>query len=292
MADVNLPQAPYNPTTGPNDAAMLALAQQVEASNAAGIAAGKAAAAGASAASAPAPVAAAPMQPAQNVGTPAQAPTNGLEIKPVEAAPKPPILGKFQTQADLEKAYTELETKLGGGKPAEAPKAITDTELTEYSSEFANSGALSEASYAKLEARGLNKTVVNAYIAGQKAATEQALQSVYQTVGGAESYKAASEWAAGALPPAELDAYNKTMRSGDMGAIQSAVAGLHARYTVAGGKAPNAPQQRVYGSQAPANNGVQAFTSADEVALAMAHPAYKSNPAYRELVARRMAATK
>ncbi len=289
MADVTLPQAPYNPAVGPNDAAMLALAKQVEASNEAGIAAGKAAAAGAAAAGAP--VTAAPMQPAQNVGTPTQVPTNGLEIKPAEAAPKPPILGKFQTQADLEKAYTELESKLGGGKPAEAPKAITDAELTEYSTEFANSGSLSPASYAKLEARGLPKSVVDGYIAGQKAATEQALQSVYQTVGGADNYKAASAWAATALPPAELDAYNKTMRSGDMGAIQAAVAGLHARYTVAGGKSPSAPQQRVYGSQAPANNGVQPFSSADEVALAMAHPAYKSNPAYRELVARRMAAT-
>lgn len=278
MPEVNLSNPVRDPSVGPNDAAMAALADSVAASNAAGEAAGRAAMAGT------VPVPASVVTPT----VPAAAPASpaALEIKPPEAAP---ILGKFKTQADLEKAYTELESKLG--KPAAAPQAITEAELADFTTEYSTAGGLSEASLVKLESKGIKRDIVNAYIEGQKAQAQASLQAVYTAVGGEANYKAAAEWAAGALSSAELTSYNATMRSGDSGAIQSAVAGLHARYVVAGGKPAGQAPTRVHGTQTPGQSHVQPFGSADEVVLAMAHPAYKTNPTYREMVARRMAAS-
>ena len=89
------------------------------------------------------------------------------------------ILGKFESQEALVKAYQELETKLGSSNNEE--KTQTDNssdeivnedgsfDISKYSEEFAQNGQLSESSYQELKEVGFDKQIVDAYIQGQAA---------------------------------------------------------------------------------------------------------------------------
>lgn len=279
-----------NPAVGPNDAAMLQLAIEVDAKNQAGIAAGQAAAKGAAAAQA-APASAAPME------------IPAIQPKPADRPGWLPE--KFKSPEDMAAAYKELETKLSGApakpiadpslKPAETPAAptaaITDAEMAAFTQEFNTTGALSDASYKALEAKGLKREVVTAYVDGQKAQANQAVQTVYASVGGEANYKAATEWARDTLTADELTAYNTDIQSGNVARAQAAAAGVYARFRLAGGRPADAPPAHVHGKQpAGGASAVQPFRSQDEVLLAMAHPLYKHSQEYRDLVMERVRA--
>lgn len=119
------------------------------------------------------------------------------EDQQVEAGEK--ILGKFETQADLEKAYKELETKVGQAKeePKEdkgleiqetAEKAVeaAGLDMAQLEQEFADNGELGEDSLAKLESQGISKDIVNNYIDGQRAVALQIETEVKDIAGGRE----------------------------------------------------------------------------------------------------------
>ena len=102
---------------------------------------------------------------------------------------------KFQSAEDLAKAYGELEKKMSSGEtqPEEMPtqeqiEQQTGLDLNPYYEEFQNQGSLTEESYQKLEAAGLNKDLVDSYIAGQEAIANATVNSIYQGAGGEEAY--------------------------------------------------------------------------------------------------------
>ena len=138
------------------------------------------------------------------------------------------IAGKFKSQEDLVKAYSELEQKLGQPKeevtPPEAPAdsqhaAQEGFSAAKYEQEFASSGELSEASYKELEKSGFNKGDVDRYIQGQTAYSDAMTSKVYEKAGGQEQYTALITWAADNADPAVVTEYNEALASMDEGRI-------------------------------------------------------------------------
>ena len=96
-------------------------------------------------------------------------------------------------------AYAELEKKMSSGQPEEQPtqeqvEQATGLSLDPYYNEYAENGVLSDDSYQKLQASGLNRELVDSYIQGQQALADATVQSIYQAAGGQEKYTAA-DWA-------------------------------------------------------------------------------------------------
>jgi hypothetical protein len=221
-----------------------------------------------------------------------------------------PILGKFKTQDDLVKAYQELEKKLGTtpaadpakpaaeGDPVKKPglsitpeaQAAQDAvkgaglDFNALQAEFVEKGELSAETYAKLDKGGIPKAMVDAYVEGQKAIAVQYEQKAFAEAGGEEQFKQMSAWAAKNMQPAEITAYNEAVESGDEAKMRFAVSGLKSRFTSAFGSAPNLVQ----GGTVPVTNG---YASQAQMMADMAKPEYRADPAFRDLVMKRIEAS-
>lgn len=198
---------------------------------------------------------------------------------------------KFKSAEDLAKAYSELEksksSKSTKSTKEEAPadeNAMTSA-INDATSEFMESGELSDKTFEALEKAGLPRELVEAYMAGQGALVESQVSAVKETIGGEGNYEAMAEWAAENLAQEELDAYNEVVENGTVDQARMAVRGLFAQFQAGGGKAPNLMQGNTQGT------GVKPFGSAAQVTEAMKDPRYKNDPAYRQTVEQRLAVT-
>lgn len=217
---------------------------------------------------------------------------------------------KFKSAEDLAKAYSELERKLSSKQPLEASEKAQDgktaKEATEVgdeqtdaakeavknaglnfddlSSKYWETGALEDADYAALEKSGIPRDLVDQFIAGQEAVLESTRQSVFNTVGGEDVYNDMTNWAAENLDRAEIAAYNRAVNSMDKAAAMMAVRGLKAQYDASVGVEPS---RTVRGETARA--GAQAYRSIAEMEADMRNPKYKTDPAFRKDVERKLA---
>lgn len=233
-----------------------------------------------------------------------------------ETTPSEPtkILGKFATQDDLIKAYTELEKKLGQGStppegtPPVTPPADNKSKLTvpqdppstddatkavqnagldfaKLSEEFASNGDLKPESYAALEKAGIPKPMVDAYVAGQKALAVQYDAAAFSEAGGEEAYGQMVGWAKTGLGAAEIAAFDAAVSSGDMGRMKFAVAGLKARFEAANGRQGTQVQGT---TNAP---GIGGYESIEQMKADMRDPRYAKDPAFRKQVETKLAAS-
>jgi hypothetical protein len=208
------------------------------------------------------------------------------------------ILGKFDSQEDLAKAYQELERKLGQQNQQQQQQTKQDTaELNEdqandliekagvnvdaMAEHFYENGGLAEEHYAELEKAGIPREYVDQYIAGVQAEAEQIREEIFSEVGGEENFAAMAEWAAANLTAAELDAYNEAVDSGDMSVVRSAVMSLAFRYQRDVGRDP-----KLVGGN---SGGVTGFESLAQLTAAMKDPRYNTDPAYRREVEQKLA---
>jgi hypothetical protein len=208
------------------------------------------------------------------------------------------LAGKFKTPEELVKGYKELEKKLGqrsAEPPKEQPKKTPNAELQidekaaekavakagldmdVFANEFAETGELSEDSFAKLEGAGIPKAMVEGYIAGQKALAEATHARVKGYAGGEENYNAMISWAAENLSAEDIAAFNTAIAEGPS-AQRLAVQGLAAQFQAEVGKNP----QLLKGSTAPPAHG--GYESAAQMHADMKDPRYKSDPAFRAKV--------
>ena len=188
-------------------------------------------------------------------------------------------------------------TELAKGKPSATPPADGATppqddaqaaqalqakgmDLNVFTEEFVEKGALTPESYAKLEAAGYTKEVVDQYIEGRVAVASQRDSVAYEAAGGEESYTEMAKWAAVNLTPAERQAYNDSLR-GSVEQMKLAIGGLKARYQAASGSDP----QLVGGARGAGDSG---FESMAQVTAAMKDPRYGSDPAYRKQVEQKL----
>ena len=192
---------------------------------------------------------------------------------------------KFKSPEDMAKAYSELEKKLGGKQEGEqettAPKVHPDA-IKSYSEEYLRDGKLSDKSYAELAELGVDRSLVDAYVAGQQALVERQAESIYSTVGGKEAYSRMVGWASENLSKDEIAAFNEVVQSGDLRKINLAVSGIHSRMKAA----TNEPSLVMGKSANKAPSG--AFRSTAEIVAAMSDPRYKTDPAYRADIENRL----
>lgn len=198
---------------------------------------------------------------------------------------------KFKSAEDMAKAYSELESKLGAPKaaadapavaPAEASAADAEKALApsglnlqDFNAEFAQKGELSTESYDKLAKAGYDKALVDQFIEGQRARANQFQSDIMSEVGGTEKYTEIVTWAKASLSPAEIEAYNEAVSSGQPEKAKLAAMGLNAKFTKANGSDP----QRLIGGQTTGSADV--FESMAQVTAAMKDARYKEDPAYR-----------
>lgn len=207
------------------------------------------------------------------------------------------ILGKFESQADLEKAYQELEKRLSSKEPVQEPtkeedkanaamdedKAIellnkADVDVDQIANHYYANGGLSKEHYEALEKAGIPKGYVDQYLSGIEAEGEQMRAELFEEVGGEESFQAMSQWAMETLSEKELAAYNESIDSGDFNSVRSAVMSLAYRFEKSMGKDP----KLVTG-----NGKVSAgdrFESVAQLTAAMKDPRYTTDAAYRQEV--------
>ena len=145
---------------------------------------------------------------------------------PQEQSDRPEWLPeKFKDPADMAKAYSELEKKLG--QPTEESteeseqveeKAEDETEQTEENTSeayqavaeaskefFENDGQLSEETYNTLEKAGLPRDLVDSYAAGQQALLQSEEGQIKGVAQG--NYDEMATWANENLPQEEIDAF-------------------------------------------------------------------------------------
>lgn len=211
---------------------------------------------------------------------------------------------KFKSPEEMAKSYNDLEKRLGGAnqqqQQEEAPadqqqkdQPAPDQEdnqfaqqwenqFSDFSKEYSEKGQLSDDSFKKLKEMGYPKQVVNAYIEGQKALAERGTQSLMTDIGGQDGFKEMHEWATQNLTQDEIDSYNSILDTGDQRQASFAVKGMYARYKSASGNKP----KLVSGSQT--RGSTQTFRSIAEMTRAMSDPRYKSDPAFRKDVERRL----
>lgn len=241
------------------------------------------------------------------------------EQPPAESRPEW-LPEKFKSPEDLAKAYEELsalmrkgehkkpEAKDGGADPKadetpkaddapkadekdpneptpdDAEKAVTAAGLDfdAMSTRFAEKGELPEDDFVALEKAGIKRELVEAYIEGQKAIAAQQRAESLAEFGGEKAYMSMVQWAAKALSPADVEAYNKVVSSGDVAQTKIAIAGLKARYEAANGSEP----ALLDGGADTSSDG---YASRAEMTRDMADPRYKKDPAFRAQVERKVA---
>lgn len=206
------------------------------------------------------------------------------ESTTTEASERPSWLPeKFNSAEDMASAYSELEKKMSSGQPEEQPtqeqvEQATGLSLDPYYNEYAENGTLSDGSYEKLAASGLNKELVDSYIQGQQALADATVQSIYQAAGGQEKFTALTDWAGKNLSESEQSNFNDIMEKGSVEAATFAVKGLRAQYDAQFGIQPNLMQ----GQNANQNSDV--FRSTAEVIKAINDPKYQNDTHYRSTV--------
>ena len=217
----------------------------------------------------------------------AEAQEQGKEPAPAE---EPLLAGKYKNAEELEKAYKELESKLGEKKEEEKaepdkPNFSDNAQLiTNASEEWSKGGGkLTDATKSKL-AEMSSADLLNAYMEVQASAapiqqipeiTTSDIASIKQSVGGDTQYTQVINWAKSNLPESVIQGYDQTIESGSLDAIKLAAAGLKAQY-----EAANGSEGKTYTGK-PASNKGDTFRSQAELLRAMNDPRYDQDEAYR-----------
>ena len=218
------------------------------------------------------------------------------------------LAGKYKDAEELEKAYVELQKKLGE-KGDETSETTGDTEPTdseegskeeeevkedspavalinEASAEYyANDNKLSPETIEKFSSMS-SQDLVNAYLELQQNQPTPQQQSVPElsqadintiqnSVGGEAEYKNLVTWASENLDQNSITAFDNIVESGNKDAISLALNGLKSQYDNANGY-----EGRMLTGKAAKTSG-DVFRSQAELLRAMNDPRYDEDPAYR-----------
>ena len=212
------------------------------------------------------------------------------------------LAGKYKDAAELEKAYVELQKKLGSkDEPTEDVEQTAATEETEEPTlsdgaslissandeYYANDGKLSEETLEKFSGMS-SKELVEAYLEVQKtdafkAKTEEVadlsdadINTIKNFAGGETQYDNIIAWANTNLDAQSQEAFDSIVNTGSVDAIKIAVSGLKSQY-----EAANGFEGKMYTGKAPKGN-TDVFRSQAELVAAMNDKRYDRDPAYRQ----------
>ena len=212
------------------------------------------------------------------------------------------LAGKYKSAEDLEKAYVELQKKLGEKDDAVSQEGREETEEVNESEEpkaekseavsllesaneeyFANGNKLSPETLEKFSEMS-SQDLVQAYMEMQKNAppaqaevdvTTQEINKIQNSVGGESEYNKLVNWASENLKEHEIKAFDNLVGTGNAAAIQLGVDALKSKYDNANGY-----EGRMLSGKAADNSG-DIFKSQAQLVQAMADPRYDNDPAYR-----------
>ena len=108
------------------------------------------------------------------------------------------------------------------------------------------------------------------------------INTIQNSVGGEAAYQQLVGWAAQNFSEAEIQAFDNVVDSGNVAAINLALAGLQARYTDANGYEGKMIQGK-------ATTPADTFKSQAEVVRAMSDARYDRDPAYRDEIMQKLA---
>ena len=212
------------------------------------------------------------------------------------------LAGKYKSSEELEKAYIELQKKLGDSNKEEEPAESTAKEepeekpslsegatlIADASKEYYDNGnKLSPETMAKFSSLS-SQDLIKAYMEVQSnpefqqqnapAAdiTTSQINQIKNSAGGEQAYAQIVNWAKSNIPTDQLTAFNEVVNSGSVQAIQLAVSGLKAEYDNA-----NGVEGRMVTGKAPTKSG-DVFRSQAELVAAMNDSRYDRDPAYRQ----------
>ena len=208
------------------------------------------------------------------------------------------LAGKYKDAQELEKAYVELQKKLGEKeedteqasaeeKSEEKPQLSANASLITSASDeyYANGNKLSDETMAKFSSLS-TQDLIKAYMEVQKTQPQQPVQQaeitqdqinqIKNSAGGEAAYANIVNWAKSNLPKESVDAFDEVVSTGSVQAIQLAVAGLKTEYNNANG----IEGKMVTGKPAPNKGDI--FRSQAELVRAMNDPRYDNDPAYRQ----------
>ena len=211
--------------------------------------------------------------------------------------------GKYKNAQELEKAYMELQSKLGQKgeepepettsaeeKPEDKPQMSEGaTLITDASKEYYDNGnKLSDETLAKFSSLS-SQDLIKAYMEVQANPEFQAqagphaeispsdINQIKNSAGGDQAYANIINWAKSNLPQEQISAFDNILDTGSVQAIKLAVSGLKAEYDSANG----VEGRMVTGKTAPADSG-DVFRSQQELVAAMNDARYDRDPAYRQ----------
>lgn len=207
------------------------------------------------------------------------------------------LAGKYKNAQELEKAYVELQQKLGSQEQETSDPEQTTEEQTEEETDDAvdflwkvndeytkNDGKLSEETmeeFSKMSSKELveaffryQNTVEQAEAPQGVELTDSQVSEVQNYVGGAEKYRELVSWAADNFSQEEIAAFDSVVETGNIPAIRLALQALQYRYQDNMGVDGNMIQGK------PAQSR-EVFRSQAELVRAMSDPRYDQDPAYR-----------
>ena len=219
--------------------------------------------------------------------------------------------GKYKSAEELEKAYGELQKKLGDqgsndsgetGEPEdsaqveseETPEETEETAqsspavelITSASEEFDNKGTLTAETLDKFSSMS-SQDLVKAYMELQASApadstpqvadiSDSQINEVKNFAGGEDSYNQMVGWASDNLDPQSIEAFDSIVNTGSVDAIKLAVSGLRSQY-----EAANGYEGTMVTGKAPTNTK-DVYRSQAELVAAMSDRRYDNDPAYRQ----------
>ena len=220
------------------------------------------------------------------------------------------LAGKYKDAAELEKAYVELQSKLGekGNKDSgevrdtedtpeveseetteeteETPQASPAAELiSSASEEFNDKGELTSETLEKFSSMS-SRDLVNAYMELQRNSpdiaepaadiSDASVNEVKNFAGGEQAYENMVNWASQNLDQKSIEAFDSIVNTGSVDAIKLAVSGLKTQYENANGY-----EGTMYTGKAP-QTSKDVFRSQAELVAAMSDRRYERDPAYRQ----------
>lgn len=211
------------------------------------------------------------------------------------------LAGKYKNAEDLEKAYVELQKKLGDKEEPEATKdeeEVTDTKeepqekgeaysLIESASDeyYQNGETLSPETLEKFKGMS-SQDLVEGYMQMVKDnpqtkqpeidVTTTEINKIQNSVGGEAEYNKLVSWAGQNLKENEVKAFDDLVGTGNAAAIQLGVDALKSRYEAVNGY----EGRRLTGKAADTSGDV--FRSQAQLVEAMSDPRYDRDPAYRQ----------
>ena len=212
------------------------------------------------------------------------------------------LAGKYRNAEELEKAYIELERKLGsdedkakgeqeevlskeseeGSKNLSEGATLINDASTEY---YSNNNKLSQETIDKIYNMD-TKSLVDSYLeaVNNNPATdapvadlsEASVNDIKQTAGGAQYYDSMINWAKSNLDAKSTEAFDSVVSAGNVDMIKLAVTGLKAEYENANGY-----EGRMLTGKSARSSG-DTFRSQQELVAAMSDRRYDQDPAYRQ----------